>query len=108
VAAFLILLAGPAMNIVVAIIFVAILSMIGLKQPIMPPIVGEVAPGKPAARAGLQVGDRIVRVNGEPIEDFEDLRLVVSMHANTPLVFEYLRNGEIHKTMLTPQRDQSD
>src|SRR5687768_6926909 len=59
---FLILFAGPFMNIIVAIAFIAALSMVGTEELIIRPVVGEVQANKPAAKAGLQVGDRIVSV----------------------------------------------
>src|SRR5688572_16869769 len=46
---FLILLAGPLMNIVVAIAFIAALAMIGREEVVMKPVVGEVLANKPAA-----------------------------------------------------------
>src|SRR5258706_11350547 len=64
----LILLAGPFMNLVIAIVFVAGLSMIGLRQPLTSTTLGEVLPNMPAAKAGLKVGDRIVRIDGETIQ----------------------------------------
>ena len=51
--------------------------------------------GKPAARAGLLPGDRIVAINGETINDFDDLRLAISMHGGTPLRVDYVRNGQL-------------
>ncbi|HEX3581166.1 MAG TPA: RIP metalloprotease RseP, partial [Thermoanaerobaculia bacterium] len=80
---FLILFAGPAMNLIIAIVFVAAISMVGTEIAIVKPILGEVQPNMPAAKAGLQAGDEIVAVNGEPINDFDDLRLAVTMHADT-------------------------
>ncbi|HEX8169109.1 MAG TPA: RIP metalloprotease RseP [Thermoanaerobaculia bacterium] len=105
---FLILLAGPAVNIVVAILFVAILVMLGIQQPITKAIVGQVMPGKAAARAGLQKGDRILTVKGEKVEDFDDLRLVISMNAGTPLRVVYVRDGVTRTTTLTPEREDGD
>lgn len=105
---FLILVAGPAMNLVIAIAFVAGLAMNGFEQPISQPVIGEVLPNKPAARAGLKSGDRIVQIKGEPINDFDDLRLIVSMNARTPLKVVYLRNGVTRTTTLTPEREESD
>src|SRR5260370_15961153 len=49
---FLILFAGPFMNLLIAIAFVAGLAMVGQESLIVKPMIGEVAPGKPAARAG--------------------------------------------------------
>jgi len=105
---FLILFAGPFMNIIIAIAFLAGLAMVGTEQLVTKPIIGEVLPDKPAARAGLQTGDRIVSIKGEPVKDFDDVRLLVSMNAGTPLEVVYVRNGQTQKTSLTPDREESD
>lgn len=105
---FLILFAGPFMNIIIAIAFLAGLAMVGTEQLVTKPIIGEVLPDKPAARAGLQTGDRIVSIKGEPVKDFDDVRLLVSMNAGTPLEVVYVRNGQTRKTSLTPDREESD
>src|SRR5881275_87554 len=52
---FFILLAGPGMNLVIAITFMAVIFMIGTQQFILKPIMGEVQAGHPAAKAGLAV-----------------------------------------------------
>ncbi len=105
---FLILFAGPFMNIVIAIAFVATLSMIGTEQFIIKPVIGHIEPNLPAAKAGLQVGDRIVRVKGETVKEFDDVRMLVTMHGGTPLPIEYMRNGELRKTILTPDQATSE
>jgi regulator of sigma E protease len=105
---FLILFAGPLMNILIAIVFLAILAMVGTEFRVVQPVIGEAMPNKPAARAGLQAGDRIIRVGGETIKDFDDLKLAITMNADTPLQVEYVRNGERHVTTMTPERDESE
>lgn len=105
---FLILVAGPAMNILIAIAFLAGLAMVGTEQLATTPLVGEVLPGKPAERAGLQPGDRIISVKGEPVNDFQDLQLIISMNAGTPLTIVYERDGVRRTTTLTPEREESD
>jgi regulator of sigma E protease len=104
---FLILVAGPFMNIVIAIAFIAVISMVGTESVIIKPVIGEVVPGKPAARAGLLPGDRIVAINGEPMNDFDDMRLVIGMHGGSPLRIDYIRNGQQRSTTLTPEREDS-
>jgi len=105
---FLIMVAGPFMNIVIAIAFMTIISMVGTETIIFQPIIGEVSPGKPAARAGLLPGDRIVSVNGEKIDDFDDLKLAIGMNSGTALRVDYLRNGQLRTTTMTPDRKDSD
>ncbi|HEX3579111.1 MAG TPA: RIP metalloprotease RseP [Thermoanaerobaculia bacterium] len=105
---FLILVAGPFMNIVIAIAFIAIISMVGTESIIIRPVIGEVTPGKPAARAGLLPGDRIVAINGEAMNDFDDMRLAIGMHGGTPLRIDYVRNGQRRSTTLTPEREDSE
>ncbi len=105
---FLILVAGPFMNVIIAITFLALISMVGTESFIARPIIGGVTPGKPAARAGLLPGDRIVALNGEKIEDFDDMRLAISMHGGSPLRVDYVRNGQTRTTTMTPQKEDSE
>ena len=105
---FLILFAGPFMNLLIAVAFIAVINMVGTESWVIRSVIGEVSPGKPAARAGLQVGDQIVAINGERIENFDDLRMAISMHAGTPLRVEYVRNGVRHTTIMTPERENSE
>jgi len=105
---FLILVAGPFMNVLIAIAFIAGISMVGTESFVVSSTIGEVTPGKPAARAGLQVGDRIVAIGGEKISDFNDMRLAIGMHGGTALRIDYLRNGQLHSTTMTPEREDSE
>ena len=105
---FLILFAGPAMNLIIAIGFVALIAVVGTEQVIMKPVIGEVTPGKAAAKAGLQTGDLITRINQEPVNDFSDMALLISMNGGTPLEVHYVRDGVARKTILTPDREEGD
>ncbi|ABS27882.1 RIP metalloprotease RseP [Anaeromyxobacter sp. Fw109-5] len=90
--------AGPAANLVFpGIIYFAL--MIGQNgEPTAGPVVGTVAPGSPAAEAGLRAGDRIVAVQAPgaaaaPVRYFGDLRDLVSPHPGEPLSFRVERDG---------------
>ncbi len=105
---FLILFAGPFMNLLIAIAFIAGINMTGRQFVVEKPILGEVVAGKPAAKAGLQVGDRIVAVNGNAINEFDDMRMVVSMNPGRPLRVDYIRDGARHTTTVTPAPEQTE
>src|SRR5580692_9345438 len=70
-----VLLAGPAMNLLFASILYAILAMVGTE--IIKPVIGQVRLGSPAALAGLQRGDEIVRVGDRNVEDTEALQIAL-------------------------------
>src|SRR5690348_9118893 len=105
---FLILLAGPFMNLLIALTFVAALLMHGTESLNIEPRIAEVTPKSPAARAGLQPGDLIVAVDGEKLEGYDDLKMTISIHADQPIRVEYIRNGARQSTILTPQRKETD
>jgi len=70
-----IVIAGPAANFLLAIVFYWALLLNGL--PALKPIIGEPPAGTPAAQAGLVAGDEIRRVNGTDTQSFQDLRLTM-------------------------------
>ena len=105
---FLILVAGPMMNVLIAIGIIAAVAMIGTESIVTHPVIGEVFKGKPAEKAGLRPGDRIVTINGEKMADFDDVRLAISLNANTPVEVVYVRDGVAHKTTMTPEREETD
>ncbi len=73
---FLIVFAGPAMNFVLAAVIFALVFVI-LGRPVAPAVVGRVTDGGPAAQAGLRTGDRIVAVDRQPVQYWEDVMRAV-------------------------------
>src|SRR5216684_635021 len=82
---FLILVAGPFMNLLIAIAFVAVVNYAGIETVITQAVLSEVQPNLPAAKAGLRPFDRIVSIDGEAVEDWDDVNLAIKMHPDTPL-----------------------
>lgn len=65
----------------------------GFSRPLLPPVLGEVVAGKPAALAGLQTGDRLLRVGGVTVKDFADVVAQVTPRAGQRVMFEFERDG---------------
>jgi len=70
-----VLLAGPAMNLIFASVLYAVLAMVG--SQVVKPVVGQVRLDSPAAVAGLQRGDEVVRVGDREVNDVEDLQIAL-------------------------------
>jgi len=62
--------------------------------PVVPARVGKVVPASPAERAGLREGDRILAVDGEPVDDFASLVSLVQPRPGATLDFAIERQGE--------------
>ena len=102
---FQILIMGPVMNIALAVIVMAVVLAQGAEVPIyqdQPPVVGAVAPGSPAERAGIQRGDRIVSVAGAGVETWDDLFLAIGTRANRDVQLTLLRAGQSHAVIVHP------
>lgn len=96
--------AGPLANFLFAILLFAGLYMF-VGQPFTPPLVGGVQPDSAAEAAGLQEGDLFLRIDGAPIERFEEIQQIVRPAANVPLELTLLRDGREITLSVTPRRD---
>jgi regulator of sigma E protease len=85
-------------------------SILGFEfqQPSFAPVIGRVLSGGPAARAGLQGGDRILAVDGRPVRDFEDVARDVSGMAGKTVTIQFRRAGIEHTTRVTVANLEED
>ncbi|TDP91662.1 RIP metalloprotease RseP [Leucobacter luti] len=114
----IIMLGGPAMNLVLAFVFFAIV-LVGFGMPQSSTTLGQVSeclqpagstkttceagdPAAPAAAAGLLPGDTVVSVNSTPIADWEQFRELVSASPGTTLQVGIVRDGSEQVRSLTP------
>ncbi len=73
-------------------------------QPFRSPVVGQVIPSRPAARAGVQVGDTIVAINGRPIDQWYDLLETLQSSAGAALTLE-LAHGDRRTVEVKPEAE---
>jgi regulator of sigma E protease len=110
---FIVALAGPFMNVMLAFVLWTGIFMVHYEYAAVidgPAIVGWIMPGTPAASAGIQPGDQIVRVDDIENPNWEQVGYKEALSPNQPLKFEFLRNGVISSVTMIPQpmgRNQS-
>jgi regulator of sigma E protease len=103
---FQVYLAGPVMNLILALILTAGTFLNGVDVPLYesaPAVVGSVEPGKAAEKAGIRVGDQIVRVGERDIASWEQLDQAVIPQANRDLPVVLRRDGAEIQTRITPE-----
>jgi regulator of sigma E protease len=74
-------------------------------QPFRAPVIGEVLPDKPAARAGIRKGDSVVAVNGRQVGQWYDVLEQVQSGVGHTLALTVSRNGERREVQMQPYTD---
>jgi len=77
-------------------------ALVQALEPLYPAIVRTVAEGDPAAQAGFRAGDRVVRVNGEPVVSWVQFARLVRGSPNRRLIVDVDRGGTIVSLTVTP------
>jgi regulator of sigma E protease len=91
---FLVILAGPAMNYLLAVLLAAgLIATMGLREPDSTSTIGDVIGGGAAERAGLRSGDRVVGAAGAPVTGWTALVAAVRAHPGRDLRLEVERPG---------------
>ena len=87
-----------------------VLQQVGLspQRPKIDPIIGRLESGGAAADVGLQVGDRIVALNGEAVDDWMTLAKRVREHPGESISLTVMRDGERRQFQLTPARVKTE
>ena len=97
----LIVFAGPAINFILAILLYFILNIYGVYQ--LQPIVGSLQDNMPAETAGIEVGDKILSINGVRIESFSDLPRIINYSTKNILEVSILRDNSIINKIIIPE-----
>lgn len=69
-----------------------------------PVVIRDVTPDAPAAQAGIQVGDRLVAINGQPVRSQEHVSLFIREHRSEPITLTIERNGQRQNITAMPRR----
>ena len=96
----LIVLMGPVVNYLLAYLCLCVVFLIG--YPMISPKVGTLMEGYPAKKAGLEVGDRILRIDNKEIQGWEDIQRYVLTSKASQLDFVISRSGKKIKKTIAP------
>lgn len=101
----LVVLAGPGMNVVLALLLFSVILMVGAKEPVIEdPVIDQVmSSDSPAGQAGLRSGDRILSINGEATKTWQEMTTVIRAHPGVALTLEVARENEQISAVVTPR-----
>jgi len=97
--------AGPGFNLLLA-VFLLMLVFLFYGVPVLSNLVGAVEPESPAAQAGIQKGDRIVAVDGQAVNAWEDLSGAIKQSAGEPLALRVQRSGQEVTMTVQPRKKE--
>ncbi|MGM0414285.1 MAG: RIP metalloprotease RseP [Bacillota bacterium] len=105
----LVLAMGAIMNFILALVaFILIFSFYGLPVDYSSEaVIGQAYPNHPAAEAELRSGDKILAIDGQDVESWEEMASYIHDHPGEPLEFTVQRNGNEMVFEITPRYDES-
>lgn len=103
----LVIVAGSVMNLILPVIIFALIFVAnGVTLPSNEAILGEVMSGKPANSANLQTGDRIIAVNAQQVESWQQFVSIVQTSGISPLTITLERNQATITAVVVPEYDE--
>jgi regulator of sigma E protease len=103
---FQVLVMGPVMNIVLALVVMAFVLYQGAQVPAFeqqPVVIGSFASEtSPAVKAGLKIGDRILTIDGRAVETWEQFSLAIVSKAKRDVSVGFVRNGQNESLIVVP------
>ena len=100
--------AGPVMNYVLAFtLFTGVVFLKGVPEAGMAPTIGNMMVGFPADRAGIQLDDTILAINGKEMKTWDEVANTIHQFPNQALSLTYARKGVSQTIQITPKKDDA-
>ncbi len=98
-----VMLAGPLMNFILAVVIFSVLfATVGVPTPTGRMQISNVYPGTPAAIAGFQAGDELIRLDGHPISNENTIREIAQRRVGSAIEAVVIRDGIEVTLTVTP------
>lgn len=95
--------AGPVFNFILAFLFsLIIIGSVGYDEPVVHGLIEDF----PASEAGMEPGDKIIKMNNDNILVYREISLYVNLHQGETVDLVYERDGEKYETTLVPKLDE--
>jgi regulator of sigma E protease len=94
----LIMAMGSIMNILLAVVIVAVMNGVGTSSPEYlddKPVIGWIESGSPAEKAGLRVDDEILRIAGRPVATWSNVQVAIGSKPDRLVPVEIRRDGQV-------------
>ena len=94
---FQVLVMGPVMNVVLALVVMTVVLYQGAQVPLFdqqPVVIGTFAENSPARAAGLQVGDRVIALDGRDVDNWDQFSMTIVTKARKDVAITYVRDGK--------------
>lgn len=101
---FWVAVAGPLMNLGLAVVLLSINYLVGIQVPSylnQPAVIGKIDKGSPAVEAGLQLKDKIVAIDGEASPTWQSVEIAIGTSPNRTLTLTLERAGQIVSRRVT-------
>jgi len=102
---FQVLIMGPVMNLVLAVLVMAVVLYQGAPRPLFerqPVVIGTFAEGSTAAQAGLKIGDRIATVDGVAVDNWDQYSTAIAPKAKRHVTLGFVRDGRAAQVTVVP------
>ena len=102
---FQVLVMGPVMNVVLALVVMTVVLYQGAQVPLFdqqPVVIGTFSDNSPAKAAGLQAGDQVVALDGRAIDNWDQFSMAIVTKARKEVAVGYVRNGKAGTVTVVP------